>query len=155
MDIKIIKTIDTDILAKLNKDVQEIHYNIEPDIFKPYSEVKMKELFDELIKDESTSAYIIYFKKSIAGYMVVCQKDYEENAFRNNYSVIYIEQICVAEEFKGKGIGKALVDFAKEYAKKLDINRVEMNYWSKNNNSGEFFRSQGFETFNERLTFKI
>ena len=27
--------------------------------------------------------------------------------------------------------------------------------WTKNNNSGEFFRSQGFETYNERLAMKV
>jgi len=155
MDIKILRTVDTDILAKLNHDVQEIHNNIEPELFKPYEEENMKQFYDELLKDESISAYIAYCDESVAGYMLISKKDYAENSIKNGYSVIHIEQICVEEKFKGKGIGKEFVDFAKEHAKKLDISRLEMNYWSKNKNSGEFFRSQGFETFNERLAIKI
>lgn len=115
----------------------------------------MKVLFDEASKDENVSAYIAYHEGGAAGYMLISKKDHLETPFTNSFTVIHIDQICVDGEFKGKGIGKALVEFAKEYAKKMDINRVEMNYWSKNENSGEFFRSQGFETFNERLAIKL
>lgn len=46
---------------------------------------------------------------------------------------------------------RKLIDFAKEYAIDKKINRFELNYWNKNMNVGEFFRNQGFSTYNERM----
>lgn len=155
MSIEIIKTEDTALLAKLNHDVQELHNHIEPEIFKPYSSESMKRLFDEILQDENASAYLAYYNDVVAGYILLTRKDHKENSFKESYSVVNIDQICVDGDFKGKGIGKELVDFAKDYARDLKISRIEMNYWTKNNNSGEFFRSQGFETYNERLAIKI
>lgn len=155
MSIKIVKTEDAILLAELNKDVQELHHEIEPEIFKPYSKENMEKLFDELLQDENVSAYLAYYNGDVAGYVLLTRKEQDENYFRKSYLVLNVDQICVDGEFKGKGIGKALVDFAKDYARKLKISRIEMNYWTRNNNSGEFFRSQGFENYNERLTFKI
>jgi len=155
MTIKIIKTSDTELLATLNHDVQKIHHNIEPELFKPYDKDNMKKLFDDMLEDEKNSAYVAYFDEVVAGYMLLSKKYNEANYFKESYATIQIDQICVESDFKGKGIGKSLVDFAKTYAKELDISRIEMNYWTKNNNSGEFFRSRGFENYNERLVIKI
>ncbi|MBI9011503.1 MAG: GNAT family N-acetyltransferase [Clostridiales bacterium] len=155
MTIKIVRTSDTDLLATLNHDVQEIHHNIEPEIFKPYNKENMKRLFDDALENENASAYIAYFDDEVAGYMLLNKRYSEANCFKKSYSALLIDQICVESHFKGKGIGKALVEFEKAYAKDFDISRIEMNYWTKNNNSGEFFRSQGFENYNERLAIKI
>lgn len=155
MTINIIKTRDTELLAILNHDVQEIHHHIEPELFKPYNKDNMKKLFDEALENENVSAYVAYFDEVVAGYMLLSKKYNEANYYKESYATLQIDQICVESDFKGKGIGKALVEFAKTRAKELEITRIEMNYWTKNNHSGEFFRSQGFENYNERLTIKI
>lgn len=155
MTINIIETTDANVLAILNHDVQEIHYNIEPKIFKPYSEEGMEKLFENMLKEDEVNAYLAYYNDEIAGYMILTRKEQKESFFRFAYSAIHIDQICVEKSYKGKGIGKALVDFAIEHAKRLNIDRIEMNYWTQNANSGEFFRSQGFESYNERLALKI
>lgn len=149
------RTEDSDLLAKLNRDVHKIHHCIEPEIFKPYSIENMKSLFHDMLKDDSISAYVSYIEDTPAGYIILQKKVLEENHFRYSHSVLHIDQICVETEFKGQGVGKALVDFAKDLAKEQDIKRIEMNYWSKNTNSGEFFRSQGFSNYNERLSIEI
>lgn len=151
MDIRIDKTENTSLLAKLNHDVQQLHNEIEPEIFKPYSEEGMKCLFEEIILNSNSSAYVAFVENKPAGYILLSEVHKEENYFRKSYSVLYIDQICVDEYYRGKGVGKALVNYSKLYAKERNIMRLEMDYWSKNKYSGEFFRSQGFANFNERL----
>lgn len=153
--MRIEKTIDTLLLAKLNHDVQEMHHDIEPTIFKPYSQEGMREFFEVLLEEEAVSAFIAYFDNKVAGYMIMSRGDRKENFFKESYSIMSIDQICVESYAKGKGIGKALVDYAKHYTKSQNISRLEMNYWTKNVNSGEFFRSQGFENYNERLVINL
>ena len=155
MNLKIIKTEEPQLVAKLNHDVQNLHNEIEPELFKPFSLEGMTGMFAQLLDDPTMSAYVAYVDETPAAYIVLCQRVLEENAFKYAHSVLHIDQICVDSAYKGQGIGKALVDFAKQLAKENNIHRIEMNYWTKNNNSGEFFRSQGFTNFNERLFYTI
>ncbi len=149
--IVIKKTEDANLLAQLNRDVQSLHHEIEPDIFKPFVHENMAKLFQMALKSDHTMAYIAEVDGVAAGYMMLAKSIVEENGFKFSYTVLHIDQICVESEYKGNGIGKALVNFAKHYAKENQISRIEMNFWTKNSNSGEFFRSQGFENYNERL----
>ncbi len=155
MNLKIIQTEDPELVARLNHDVQNLHYEIEPELFKPFSQEGMSSMFAKMLLDPTMSAYVAYLDETPAAYIVLCQRVLEENAFKYAHSVLHIDQVCVDSAFKGQGIGKALVDFAKQLAKENNIHRIEMNYWTKNNNSGEFFRSQGFVNFNERLFYTI
>jgi ribosomal protein S18 acetylase RimI-like enzyme len=155
MNLKILRTEDPELVARLNHDVQNLHYEIEPELFKPFSLESMTHMFAGMLRDPAMSAYVAYVDETPAAYLVVAERTLDENAFRYAYKVLYIDQVCVNSGFKGQGIGKALVDFAKQLAKESQINRIEMNYWTKNNNSGEFFRSQGFTNFNERLFYKV
>ena len=155
MTIKITKTTDTLLLAKLNHDVQEIHNKIEPDIFKPHSTEDMKILFDTMLKREIYSAYVVYYYDVPVGYMILLHRNYPDTPYGKKHSAIHIEHICVESKYKGKGIGKALINFVKDIAKDNDVDRIELDYWTGNKNAGEFFKSQGFETYNEKMCIKL
>jgi len=151
LPIRIEESKNAELLARLNYDVQDLHRQIEPTIFKSHSNEDMSKLFTEALKDKNVQAYVCYFDEQPVGYVLLGKRNLPETHFRYGYSVIYIEQICVKRSFKGKGIGKALIDTAKEYANKKGISRIELDFWSKNKKAGEFFSSQGFKTFNERM----
>jgi len=155
MDIRVERTNEPAVLGKLNKDVQELHHEIEPGLFKPYNFKDMTGFFSQVLEESKASAFVVYYKDQPAGYVLLMEIDRGETAFRKAHTVLSIDQICVEKSFKGKGLGKVLVDYAKDQAKVRKIRRLEMNYWTQNNNSGEFFRSQGFKTYNERLNFYL
>ncbi len=155
MKIEIVQTKNASLLAKLNEDVQRLHHDIEPDIFKPYDHEQMTELFEKALLSDEVTAFVANVDDVPAGYMMLAHKVSDANGFKYRTETLHIDQICVEKSFKGKGVGKCLVDYAKEIARLKGIKRLEMNYWTKNTNSGEFFRSQGFSNFNERLSIDI
>ena len=155
VDIRIVQTKDFILLAQLNHQVQNLHYDIEPTIFKVYSQDEMAHLFQRVLTRGASKAYVAQIDQRPVGYILISEKHLEETEYRKSYRVLYIEQICVKREFKGKGIGKELVKYAKEYAKDKGIKRLEMDYWSKNESSGLFFRGQGFKNYNESLCFEL
>lgn len=155
MKIEIVNTNDAGLLARLNHDVQEIHHDIEPAIFKPFNQEAIEAFFQKILVNSSVMAFVAMVDEMPAGYMLLVETTTVENPFKYSCTTLHIDQICVESEFKGKGVGKALVDYAKQYAAERQIKRIEMNYWTQNHNSGEFFRSQGFKNFNERLFFDV
>ncbi|MFZ5969591.1 MAG: GNAT family N-acetyltransferase [Bacillota bacterium] len=151
MEICVKETKDPKLLAELNHDVQEIHANIEPEIFKRFDKDEMEGLFKEILEEQEASAYVAYYNGQAAGYILLAKKEYRETAFKYGYSALYIDQICVQERFRGKEIGKALMEKAKSVSQETGINRIELDFWYKNMNAGQFFRTQGFETYNEKM----
>jgi ribosomal protein S18 acetylase RimI-like enzyme len=155
MKMEIVSTRDANLLSRLNHDVQEIHHEIEPEIFKPFDQDHMETFFQKVLENSSVKAYIAKVDEIPAGYMLLAENTSVDNPYKYACTILHIDQICVESEFKGKGVGKALVDYAKQYAVSKQIKRIEMNYWTQNTNSGEFFRSQGFVNFNERLFINV
>ena len=152
--IHIEETKDYKLIATLNEEVQNLHHHIEPTMFKPFNQEKVELAFKEILED-GVKAFVAFFKEEKVGYILLRSIELEENAFKYYIRKLSIDHICVVESYRKHGIGKALVDFSKEYARSLDLKRIEMNYWTQNENSGQFFRAQGFSNFNERLCFEI
>ncbi|HEX9058791.1 MAG TPA: GNAT family N-acetyltransferase [Clostridia bacterium] len=151
--MKIMETNDAELLAVLNRDVQEIHAEIEPGIFKKYSKEGMQKLFEEALKNENTKGFVAYYDGKPVGYALVSKRDIPETYFKYPYSVVYIEQICIDRKYIRKNAGKELVNHVKSYAESLGVKRIELDFWCKNENAGQFFRSQGFSTFNKRMCY--
>ena len=59
------------------------------------------------------------------------------------------------EGYKKHGIGKKLMLYAKEEAKKGNYNRLELNCWSFNENAIEFYKKIGMKEQRINLEFKI
>jgi GNAT superfamily N-acetyltransferase len=153
--IRIIENKDPELLAALNHDVQEIHAEIEPGIFKKYVKEDMRRLFEDAFKNDCVYSYVAYFHDQPAGYVLISERDFPETYLTYAYKSLFIDQICVEKQYKGKNIGKELLNKVKLFAKEQGIKRIELDFWYKNNNAGEFFRSQGFNTFNERMYLEI
>lgn len=151
--VKIYQTKDSDKLAELNECVQDIHANIEPELFKRYDKNEMKELFSEIVKDENMFIFIVAYQEIDVGYLLLSRVKYPETNFRKAYESLYIEQISINKEFHKKGIGKALINKAKQTALSLGIKRIELDYWTKNKEAGVFFECQGFKPYNTKMYY--
>lgn len=151
--MNIIRTQDALLVARLNEEVQNLHHAIEPKLFKKFDQEAMAHFLEKLLKQDNHFAYIAYLEEKPVAYMILSIAYHEETAMNYSYTDLKIDQINVMKAYRGKGLGKALVDFAKAEAETLKVSRIVMNYWTENKNSGDFFRGQGFESYNERLYY--
>lgn len=81
--------------------------------------------------------YYIEDNGKIIGVVNFCIEKYWEGP------VIIIEDLVVKEEFKKQGIGKSLIDFVEDFAKKNKINAI---YFSTNKKSAavKFYQKLGY-----------
>lgn len=63
--------------------------------------------------------------------------------------------MIVKESFRGKGIGKKLLDYAKKDLKSRDINDIEINVWENNEIGLGFYKKHGFKTIQRRMKIEI
>ena len=97
--------------------------------------------FDEIMKrDTYASAYILRYDGKTAGYVLLA-KTYSQEA---GGLVIWVEEIFVEENFRGKGIAKAFFEFLLK-AKGETVKRIRLEVEKENEGAVRLYKSFGFD----------
>lgn len=117
----------------------------------------LKENFSyEHIESEIRNDGSIFFKvendKEVMAYMKVnFDKAQTESSYKNT---LEIQRIYILEKYKGKGIGKLLIEKAKEVARNNNLSYIWLGVWENNLSAIKFYEKQGFEKFSTHI-FKL
>ena len=65
-----------------------------------------------------------------------------------------INNIFVLEEYRNKGIGKALMKTAIDALKEVGITNIQLDTYNKNSNAIKFYEGLGFEKCNLQMLYQ-
>ena len=68
---------------------------------------------------------------------------------------LYIDDICVDENARGKHIGKALFEFVHDYARSIGCNNITLNVWEDNDAALCFYRDMGMHVQKTTMETKL
>ncbi|ASS47686.1 MAG: hypothetical protein A3D31_17830 [Candidatus Fluviicola riflensis] len=148
-------TEDYKLIAELNEEVQELHASLYPNVFKPYNNVTIEHALRKMISGLNCYAFLAFQDGTPIGYMILLVKEQPENAFTFARESLYIDQICVLNEYQRTGVGSLMMERAERLAKELDMNRVELDHWTANTVSAAYFRNRGYTLYREQLYKEI
>lgn len=141
--IRMAKEKDLEKIGDLLSQVDLVHHNGRPDIFK----IGKKYNSDEILKmlDDETKPILVYAdeKDEILGYCFCILQQHVNNSVLTDIKTLYIDDLCVDEECRGKHIGKELYNAAVELAKEKECYNLTLNVWSCNKSALKFYESQG------------
>jgi len=155
MKITIENTTDALELAKLNESVQNIHHELYPEKFKPFNLFGVQKAFVQLLLSENVHAYLAKYEGEVAAYLLCIVLERKETEFQYRQSVLLIDQVCVLEKYRRKGIAKELLKHSVELAQENDIKEIEIDYWEKNRSAYAFFAANGFENQKHKMVLKM
>lgn len=155
MNIKITETADPILLTKLNKEVQNLHAAMYPNIFKRFDEQTVELSMRKIVASPNTKCHIANVGSEICAYMITYVKEYPETAFTYARKSLYIDQIAILEGFRKKGIAKQLLNYIHNMALYSGLRRIEVDHWSNNTPASEFFRKNGYQKYREMLMFEL
>ena len=118
--IRKIQKEDIEKIIPLLEQVSILHINMRPDIFKEKTEADMEKEMLDIINDEEKISLVAEEKEKILGIIVLKIKKVINHINLKNSKVLWIEELCVDENNRGKGIGKILINNAKNIAKDLE-----------------------------------
>lgn len=148
MEISIKKSKDAALLCRLNEEVHNLHYSAHPDVFKPYDFDAFLLWYEEMLAKDTTLALVAFYKGEAIAYALLFIKKITSNPFvKNSFSSIHIDQMGVNESFRGKGIGKKLMEEVRTIAKEKGVSRIQLSVWSDNGQARRFYESLDFETY--------
>ena len=96
--------------------VDMVHHNGRPDLFKgPTTKYNADEL-KQIISDDSTPVFVYVEDEKVLGHMFCIFKQEKDDSVLTDIRTLYIDDICVDESARGFGVGKKLFEYIREYA---------------------------------------
>ena len=152
MNIRQATANDSLLLSGLCMDVQQLHAEKLPDIFKiPQREEFAVTYFDEMLADPAVAIYLAEEDGETIGYILCKLFERPETVFTHANRFLIIEHISVRPAARQRGVGFALMDRADRLANDLHITRLQLNSWSFNTTARRLFEKCGFEKTEHRF----
>lgn len=135
------KTIDFEIIEKLADTIWREHYI--PIVGKPQIDY-MLEKFQSVnaMKEQVANGYEYYtffYEELPVGYISIKpESDY-----------LFLSKIYILSAYRGKGIGKTMMQFISKKAKKYHLNKIRLTVNKYNINSIKAYENMGFENVRE------
>lgn len=134
--------------------VLEIHAEIRPDIFIPGTTKYTDEELLEMLKDDLKPIYVTVDENDFCVGYAFCQ--IREQPFSNNmvqFKSLFIDDLCVDKNTRGRHIGENLFEHVKSEAKRLGCYEVTLNVWAGNTSAEKFYEKMGLKTKERQLEY--
>jgi ribosomal protein S18 acetylase RimI-like enzyme len=130
-------------IGELLLEVDLVHHNARPDIFKvgrKYSDAELS----RIIKDKSRPI-LVYTDESdtVLGYCFCVIFKNRADSILTDIKTLYIDDLCVDSKRRREGIGRALYAAALSLAKESGCYNLTLNVWSCNPDAVRFYESLG------------
>lgn len=136
---------DLEKIKDLLNQVLMVHHNARPDLFKANCRKYTDDEILEIIADEQKPIFVAD-EDGILGYAFCIIQEYINDNILTDIKTLYIDDLCVDENARGKHIGKALFEYVTEYAKKIGCYNVTLNVWNGNDSAMKFYEKCGLKT---------
>jgi ribosomal protein S18 acetylase RimI-like enzyme len=153
--LRIAETKDHSLIAALNEEVQNLHHQMHPEVFKPFDKAGIEKMIAKFLTDENCKAYIAWKGEEPVGYIILFFRESGDNAFHYNTRSLYIDQIGVPQKHRRSGVGQALMQHAEQVASDNNISLIELDHWNANTVAAGYFRSHGYTLRKERLAKRL
>ncbi|MDA3810072.1 MAG: GNAT family N-acetyltransferase [Spirochaetaceae bacterium] len=115
----------------------------------PYTEGEKSRLKTQFIVHPNVMAFLIYSEGKIAG-CSVCFKSFSTFTTGN---VLNIHDLCIIEEFRGKGLGRKLMEFITRKARSILCSRITLEVREDNGIAKDLYKKFGFEDTSPMMHF--
>lgn len=136
---------DIEKIKDLLSQVLAVHHNGRPDLFKAGCRKYTDPELLNLIKDNDRPIFVAEENGAVSGYAFCVIIQHKNDNILTDIKTLYIDDLCVDKEIRGKHIGKTLYDYVLNYAKEIGCYNVTLNVWACNKNAMKFYEKCGLK----------
>lgn len=156
MEVRLATLADVESISALNMDVQNIHAEALPHIFKHISDPGFAVPYvTEQMNQPDNYFFIANINGEDVGYIFAHVTRRPDSAYMHPWNFVYINQISVKPAYQGRGCGAALIQAVRDLAREQGITTVAIDTWFFNEKAQTFFAHEGFTMFNMRMWMQI
>ena len=145
MEIRLASNSDIPGMIELLKQVGEVHHQIRPDLFRGGAQKYNEAALEELLKDPERPIFAAVEDGKMLGYCFCVLEETQGNPVLCDVKSLYIDDLCVDENCRGKHVGSKLYDHVCGYAREIGCSAITLNVWCGNDNAMRFYESRGMK----------
>lgn len=136
---------DIERIDELLRQVCMIHHKGRPDLFKSGAKKYSEQQLKEILRDPHTPVLAaVDDDDTLTGYAFCIFREVKDDNILTDLKSLYIDDLCVDERLRGKGIGHDLYRAVKEFARENGCRSLTLNVWSCNPTARAFYERCGF-----------
>ncbi len=129
-----------DLLVQVNM----VHHIGRPDIFNGPATKYTAEQLAEIIKNDETPVFVYADETDTArGHAFCIMQQVKDSNILTDIKTLYIDDICVDENYRGRRVGRTLYDHVVRYAKEVGCYNITLNVWTCNEPAMRFYEKCG------------
>ena len=132
---------DYERVSKIMDQVQQLHVEWRPDVYKPASPLITMDMFEAILKDENW--YVAEADGVVVGILELMKRHVESPA-QVTKDVLFISTMAIDEKYRGKGIGHLFFEKVKQLKQEKGYDTIELQVNAKNRLAYEMYRKYGF-----------
>lgn len=147
---------DLESINKLLQQVLLVHHEGRPDIFKEKGKKYTDEELLKLFSDDNNPVFVYEDESgAVIGHCFCQTQDSPESPNTYAHKSMFIDDLCIDENARGKSVGRTMYEFVKNYAKENGFDSVTLHAWECNEKAVGFYKHLGMKvktyTFEETL----
>ena len=144
MEIKRAESCHIPGMLELLKQVGGVHHDIRPDIFRAGAQKYDTQALEAILRDPLLPVFVAEDGGFVAGYCFCQWESTPDGSVCFARKELYIDDLCVDEAARGKGVATALFRFVTDTAKAEGANFITLNVW-QGNSALDFYEKMGMK----------
>ncbi len=153
MLIRRAKKDDLDGINNLLKQVLSVHHEGRPDLFKGNAKKYTDEELLAIIEDDTKPIFVATEGDNVLGYAFCVYVQHIDNNILTDIKTLYIDDLCVDENARGKHVGKSLYEYVVNFAKENGFYNITLNVWELNEGAKRFYEKCGLSVQKTGMEF--
>ncbi len=144
MNVRRAEEKDADAVMRLLEQVNRVHADGRPDLFKYATKYTRDELLS-IFRDEGTPVFVCEDENgTVLGHAFTILHEAPPNLqLMQPVKTLYVDDICVDENARGKHVGTRLYEHVTAFAREKGCYNVTLNVWAFNTGAQRFYESMG------------
>ncbi len=143
---------DREAVNAMALQVHALHASWRPDIFEMVEQLYPKERFQEAVRERQL--YVAKLRGVAVGYVLLKIRDYDWSGMVRR-KVMFLDEICVEEAFRGQGIGKAIMEDVHALARAFGCTDLQLGVYPQNDGALAFYQKYGFSIQSVEMQRKV
>lgn len=133
-------------INRLLVQVNMVHHQGRPDLFRAGKKKYTDEQLRELIHDDSRPIFVaVDDQERVLGYAFCIFQQHLDDNILTDIRTLYIDDLCVDETIRGQHIGKSLYEAVLAFARESGCYNVTLNVWALNEGALKFYEKCGLK----------
>jgi len=145
MEIRFAKAEDIPGIIKLLQQVGRVHHERRPDLFRANAQKYGSSQILSMLGKSENPIFVAVEHEVVLGYGFCMLERFDRHPVMNDRMTLYIDDLCVLEDCRGKHVGSAIYNEIVRYAKYIGCYNVTLNVWSCNEGAMKFYEKMGLK----------